>query len=51
MVTYVCLGLLFLFVMIYAISCHSRRKRAPSSEQLNKLVLTILRSSGQRDRE
>ncbi len=51
MVTYVCLGLLFLFVMINAISCHSRRKRAPSQEDLNKLVLSILRSSGQRDRE
>jgi hypothetical protein len=51
MVTYVCLGLLFLFVTFSIISYRSRRRRAPSPEQVNKLVLSILKSSGQRDRE
>lgn len=51
MVTYVCLGLLFLFVTICVIGYRSRRRRAPSPEQVNKLVLSILKSSGQRDRE
>jgi hypothetical protein len=50
MVTYVCLGLLFLFVGICIILYHSRRRRAPSSEQLDKLVLAILKNNGQRDR-
>lgn len=51
MVTYVCLALMFLFVLITALSYRSRVKRAPSPEQLNKLVFSILKSGGQRDRE
>ncbi|GGD59325.1 hypothetical protein [Paenibacillus nasutitermitis] len=51
MVTYVCLGILFLYVIFKAIIYRSRLKRTPSPEQLNKLVISILRSSGQRDRE
>lgn len=51
MVTYVCLGLLFLFVVINVIRYRSKQKQAPSPEQLSKLVLSILKSSGQRDRE
>lgn len=51
MVTYVCLGILFLYVVIKAIVYRSRQRKAPSPEQLNKLVISILRSSGQRDRE
>jgi len=51
MVTYVCLGLLFLFVIVKAMNYRASRRRAPSPEQLSKLVLSILKSSGQRDRE
>ncbi|WP_419872608.1 hypothetical protein [Candidatus Pristimantibacillus sp. PTI5] len=51
MVTYVSLGLLFLFVMISIFNYRSRRRKAPSPEQLNKLVFSILKSGGQRDRE
>ncbi|MBW7461170.1 hypothetical protein ACFOLF_28275 [Paenibacillus sepulcri] len=51
MVTYASLGLLFLFVVIKALIYRSRVRKAPSPEQLSKLVFSILRSSGQRDRE
>lgn len=50
MVTYVCLGILFLFIMITTINYRFRVKRAPSPEQVNKLVLAILKS-GQREHE
>lgn len=50
MVTYVCLGLLFLFVVIKSANYYSRRKRSPSPEQLDILVRSILKS-GQRERE
>ncbi|WP_162341416.1 hypothetical protein [Paenibacillus paridis] len=51
MVTYVCLGLLFLFVLVKALDYRAQGKRALSHEQLDKLVFSILKSSGQRDRE
>jgi hypothetical protein len=51
MVTYVCLGLLFLFVLVKALGYRAQGKRALSHEQLDKLVFSILKSSGQRDRE
>lgn len=43
MFTYVCLGLLFLFVVIQSASYYSRQKKAPSPEQLDKLVRSILK--------
>lgn len=50
MVSYVCLGILFLFIMITTFNYRYRVKRAPSPEQLNKLVFSILKS-GQREHE
>lgn len=50
MVTYVCLGILFLFIMVTTIIYRHRVKQAPSPEQVNKLVFSILRK-GQREHE
>lgn len=49
MVTYVSIGLLFLFVAITAVNYYSRRKRAPSQEVLDRQVRSILKN-GERDR-
>lgn len=43
MVTYVCLGLLFLFVVSKAIAYTYSSRRAPSEDEVEKTVLTILR--------
>jgi len=49
MVTYVCLGVLFLFVSFRLLVYYFRRKRVPEPEQLDQLVITTLRK-GKRER-
>ncbi|GKU80049.1 hypothetical protein [Paenibacillus sp. L3-i20] len=48
MVTYIVIGLIVFIVVIKAIQYRSLRKRAPSEEQISKLVLSILKR-GQSD--
>ncbi|MBJ6360956.1 hypothetical protein ACFOQM_06530 [Paenibacillus sp. GCM10012307] len=48
MLTYVCLGLLFLFVASRAAAYYFRSRRALSPEKLDQYILTILQT---RERE
>lgn len=50
MVTYVCLGLLFLFVVWKAISYTYSSRRAPAEAEIEQTVLTMLRK-GEREGE
>lgn len=45
MVTYVCLGILFLFVLLRGVHYYNQRKKAPTPEQLDQLALAIFKNS------
>lgn len=51
MVTYVCLGVLILFVSLNSISYFSNRKKSLTSEEIDELLISIVNGEGNKRHE